>query len=65
MTDQMNDQNDSVLAPPQPADPPGARPPVNWPDVVGKVQAIQKNLADERAERAEKAEKTAKTKEAS
>ena len=49
MTDQMTGPNDSVLAPPQPADPPGTRPLTDWRGVVGKVQAVQKKLAEERA----------------
>ena len=53
----MNHQ--SELPPPQPPDPSGTRPEMNWQQVVEKVQWIQQKLAGERA-----AKKMAKEKEA-
>jgi hypothetical protein len=54
----MNHQ--SKLPPPQPRDPPCARPAVNWPLVTAQVMCIQRKLAGERAARA--AEKEAQSK---
>jgi hypothetical protein len=48
----MNHQ--SELPPPQPPDPPGTRPAVNWPLVTAQVMCIQRKLAGERAARTEK-----------
>ena len=42
-------EHQSELPPPQPPDPPGTRPPTNWPLVVSTVEAIQRKLAEERA----------------
>ena len=45
-------EHQSELPPPQPPDPPGTRPPTNWPLVVSTVEAIQRKLAEERAAKA-------------
>ena len=48
----MNHQ--SELPPPQPRDPPSARPAVNRSLVTAQVMCIQRKLAGERAARTEK-----------
>ncbi len=62
MTGPSSNSIDDTLAPPQPRDAAGVRPPLDLNVVARQVQHIQQKLAEERAAKAATAKATAESK---